>query len=82
MTRLKFGDSTFDPNVAHIPPTGSIYSRILGGETVSVERLYERFIANNFKRLPIDALKVSKVLYMYCILFGMDMKKSLADCWV
>ncbi|XVF60277.1 hypothetical protein PTKIN_Ptkin08bG0032200 [Pterospermum kingtungense] len=82
VTGLSFGSSTFDPNGIHNPPVDGVHARRLGGKPILLRDLWDRFNMGHYRQPTGDALKVAKVLFVYCMLFGVDTKKSTIDPWV
>ncbi|XVF66429.1 hypothetical protein PTKIN_Ptkin10aG0035000 [Pterospermum kingtungense] len=84
VTGLRFGTSTFDPNGQHRPPLDGVYTtRVTKDATAkTVHGLWEKFKAGHYSDRGTNALKVAKVLFVYCILFGVETRKSSVDRWV
>ncbi|XVF88108.1 hypothetical protein PTKIN_Ptkin19aG0023500 [Pterospermum kingtungense] len=84
VTGLRFGTSTFNPNGQHQPPSDGVYTtRVAKDATMkTVHGLWEKFKAGHYSDRGTDALKVAKVLFVYCILFGVETRKSSVDRWV
>ncbi|XVF56421.1 hypothetical protein PTKIN_Ptkin06aG0119300 [Pterospermum kingtungense] len=62
VTGLRFGTSTFDPNVIHQPPANSIYSPRIRDNTLLVHTLWDQFKEGCYREPAGDALKVAKVI--------------------
>ncbi|XVF71514.1 hypothetical protein PTKIN_Ptkin12aG0043800 [Pterospermum kingtungense] len=84
VTGLRFGTSTFDPNGQHQPPSDGVYTTRVAKDATAktVHGLWEKFKAGHYSDRGADALKVAKVLFVYCILFGVETRKSSVDRWV
>ncbi|KAL6575063.1 hypothetical protein OROMI_012348 [Orobanche minor] len=81
---LQFGDPDFDVHGDDVPPEGSVYDRYpllsRGGQMLDLIR--DRFAGGYFREQYGDAPKVSKVLCICYLIFGVDGGKRIADRWL
>ncbi|GFQ07068.1 glutamate-rich WD repeat-containing protein 1 [Phtheirospermum japonicum] len=81
VTGLSFGPTTFVPSAEHHPPASGLFLQYYRGQILTMDALRSDFTDGVFRESPADALKMSKLLIVYFLLFGKDDKQSYIDKW-
>ncbi|CAA0830005.1 Unknown protein [Striga hermonthica] len=80
ITRLRFGNSDFDPDTnKSLPPANGVYRRYFDGKTVLGRDLLSKFVDRKFEE--DDALKVAFILVVFFFILSPDSRMSVPMWW-